>query len=540
MKAIHDSVFSIQENVGLFHKKRKICNFIPRIRRVYRTEDGSTLLELEIQLRASVHERVVRFEKLASFDFESSVVGAICADDQGKPTQRLVVQYLRECLCENRAQQYSSLYITRGGWHEIAGTWCFVAGGTLLGQCGSNDVGLDPELKQRHLACGPEPLDTAESVEFLLRLFLQHSAVRIPTFAFTVVTALRSVLEQEGIPPVGVLYLDGPQGVGKTTVATDFCTLYDQNGRKADIFDASSSDSAILDALASTRDRIVLLDDICNESDAADKRKRLALAAHSVRMAVNDTQRGRRRGWKTEQVRCRAGLVITGEFPLRSASELTRCIRIPIMSRMTGRSASDRMRASASLAGYLSWFAEHMTAERARLRTEFDAFCRESAQRREERLQKSLWQLAWGFDSFLRFALEIRAIDSSCRDAMRELLDKILVDIFRETVALIEELWSSDLRNLAEVIATGIAKRQLSVTRRRGCVCVPLQTLMGYLQEVSAGKICNERQVTAALRQQDLLCMDQTGKSTCKVQGQRMLRIYENKLKARKNHEFCN
>ena len=123
---------------------------------------------------------------------------------------------------------------------------------------------------------------------------------------------------------------------------------------------------------------------------------------------------------------------------------------------------------------------------------------------------------------------------------MRELRDEILVDIFRETAALIEQTWSADMRNLAEVIATGIAKRQLSVTRRRGCVCVPLQTLMGYLQEVSAGKICNERQVTAALRQQDLLCMDQTGKSTCKVHGQRMLRIYENKLKVRKKYEFCN
>lgn len=51
-------------------------------------------------------------------------------------------------------------------------------------------------------------------------------------FSFALFTAIRSLLQREGLPTNAILYIAGTQGFGKSQLAKRYCMLFDDNVRK--------------------------------------------------------------------------------------------------------------------------------------------------------------------------------------------------------------------------------------------------------------------------------------------------------------------
>lgn len=525
------SAFCVTREKQLLEGDREIANFLPAVVRAYWTtgtdgHDPPDIVIIRVQRDGwqDSPEKEIPYEALSRFDFERQFPGCVCADAQGRATKKLVVRFIRERI-DQLPRDLRGVFLPTTGWHENR----FVAGGQLIGAGMYPSPMIAPSAAALSLSALPDFSD-GEAAEGLL-LMLQHIAdVGLPTFAYTLYSSLLSVFRAEGLPTTCVLNLHGAQGFGKTTLAKRLCALYEVDGQAADVFDAGSSFSAVRDALAEARDRVVVLDDVCKSSDASNQRKRLGEAAKLLRVATNEIPIVRKQGRKNACVKCQAGLVITGEIDFGTASDLTRCVHVKLNKPLTDGRAEDRKLAATALAGYLRWFAANAERERECLRIKYAAFRVCERSHREERLQISLWELSWIWASFLRFARTAGAVSEEASKQIESRMDFALQQTFEYTQVQVAALEKQTLQNIAAVIERGVTTGAFPYFVHRGCICVRSEKLQEYMQLVTGRTDLTVKDVTTILRREQLLRMDASGDSTCKIKGKRMLCIPQQKL----------
>lgn len=524
-------VFSVDRQGNLLAGDKQIANFAPQVVCGYRKaqrEGIGPLAALRINFRivgqTEEQSTIIMFQDLNSFDFETNFPGCICSDSNGKSTKKRVVQYIREQIIKCASSIGRGIYYDGTGWYGKQ----FVTGRTVIGADMTYTV--SPSIEGISLASDPA-MTSCEAAEALFSALRRMPDVGLSTFAFTLFSSLRSVLREESLPTACLLYLVGEQGFGKTTLAKSYCSLYNGADKKpVDAFEAHSTDSAMRDALADARDRTVLFDDVCKSTDPSTQRKRRNTAANLGRDATSEIPAIRKSGKAREPVVCNASLVVTGEFPLETPSDLTRCVVVEVKKRLTGGTARDRIIAASALEGFLQWFSEHYDQERARLRIEYNNFRSEDRSHQEERLQISLWELSWAMSSFLRFALEVGAISTQAAAQIDTALTSELHRIFASTLQRVQNLSERSLMSLSNIIAVGAKNRRFPCFSHNGCLCVKSKELTKYLKQVTQRPDLQVNDVTAALRQLNLLRCDRSGKSSRKVNGIRELTIPFDKL----------
>lgn len=378
-----------------------IANFVPQLTNVFKDATrGATGPPVALQVgfvikgQTCKQSATIDYMRLDEFNFESEFPGCICSNNKGCSTRKLIVRYIREQLGHILEAGADGIYYAVPGWHTQLSGLHYVVGNQIIGPSIKESVLIAPAVSCISLF-SDSTLTPCESAEMLIKALTRYPDITVPVYAFTLFGSLRSVLRKEGLPIACVLYLVGNQGFGKTRTAKTFSALYqDDEERLANVSDAKSTEAAMRDALANARDQIVLFDDVCQSTDARNQTARRNLAATLAKAAANEVPITRMRGKVAEIVECRASLVITSEFPLEVASDLTRCVIVNVNRQLTGGDGSDRIAAASALAGYLQWFAEHSEQELHRLRTEYSAFKTKERSHREERLQISLWELS--------------------------------------------------------------------------------------------------------------------------------------------------
>ena len=160
----------------------------------------------------------------------------------------------------------------------------------------------------------------------------QPSAVLLTT-AYTLLTTVRSAVIESGVDLQAVLYITGAQGLGKTTLARRVAGFVNNadTDRPALLFDAGSTLAATWDAMTSARDLPIVVDDLCLSASRAAQQRRKDLGAQLVREAANVTKIIKKApGGQTMTLQNVAGVIMTAEFMLENASDVTRCIMAPI------------------------------------------------------------------------------------------------------------------------------------------------------------------------------------------------------------------
>lgn len=523
---MNSDTFSVDPQGNLLAGDKQIANFAPKVVCGYQMaqrEGIGPLAALRINFRivgqAEEQSTIIMFQDLNSFDFETKFPGCICVDSNGRSTRKRIIQYIREQVVECASSTSQGVYYDYTGWYGKQ----FVMGRTVIG----SDIphAVTPSIKGISLASDPA-VTSCEATEALFFALQRMPDVGLPTSAFTLFAALRSVFREEGLPTACLLYLVGEQGFGKTTLAKSYCTLYNGvDGKPTDAFEAHSTDSAMRGALAGARDRIILLDDICKSTDPKTQRERRKLAAELVRAATSEIPVIRKRGNAIETVVCNASLVLTGEFPLDTPSDLTRCVMVEVRRQLAGGSNQDRSIAASALEGFLRWFSNNSNQERIRLRTEYGSFRSKDRSHQEERLQVSLWELSWAMSSFLRFALDVGAVSEQAATQIDAALTRELKHIFAATLQRVQNMSERSLASLSGIIAAGAKNHQFPYFSHNGCLCVRSKELTKYLKQVTQRSDLQVTDVTAILRQLQLLRCDRSGKSSRKVNGIRELTI---------------
>ena len=526
--------FAIASN-SLLNDGEVIANFVPRIRGLYSANLEEPLrLLLEVTREGAPPQTIVwPAEQLDRLNLEKLIPGCISRDARGRSTRNLVATYLRMQLSQCNLPR--GQYFDQTGWQQIDGQHRYLpdlAPENRLAELpegGSPPYLIAEGVSNYRLSVDPT-LSAATAVEQLLETFLPHLNVYLPVWAYALFSVCRSFLRDSGLPTACILYLIATQGFGKTATAKALCQLFDASGGcMADVYDAGSTMSAMERALMTTRDRSVLLDDIYIGTNKAKQRERLASAAALLRFAANETKRTKTQGSTNVYVSCAAGLVVTGEIPMEASSDVTRCIIVRIREKLAGSSnpvdlESLRHTAATAMQGFLAWFGERYEEFRSRIKSEMESQLAAVKSAPNERVKTSLFELYWLLCRFIDYAEEVGAIPAVAKCKFVQATAYSLTEVWHN---ITEELRRIENRpkTLQEAIVSGVHQRKFYVFQYNGCLCVRLSVLTDYLQKLYRRSDLSKQYVAALLRQNNLLSVDASGKSTKKIKGKRYLCI---------------
>lgn len=519
-----------------------IANFIPTVLGTYQPDndpEGQLQLLLEIRRENTIVRTLVwAAEQLDELNLEKLIPGCICCDDCGHNTKRLINTYLRLQICE--LQSPPGVYINSTGWHNQSGEYRYFFGDASTNFLEKASVSAVPPyliaatVADYHLATAVG-LSESAAVEELLQTFALHPDIYLPVWGFSLFSVMRSFLQDSGMPTACILYIIAVQGFGKTSTAEALCQLFNHaNGQIADIFDAGSTIASMQSILMHARDRAVLFDDVFIGTNKAKQRERRDKASILLRFAANEIPISKKVGSRERSTNCTASLVVTGEIPMESASDVTRCIIVRIQNRLAGFSPSldlDALRHTAATAmqGFLLWFGKQYESKKLRIQADAAKLLSPYNAIPNERVKKSLFELYWLLGSFFDYAEQIKAISANARHQLEHASEQALRYVWQNIQSELRRIENRP-RSLAEVIAEDIRTKQLPAFEHAGCTCVRTGDLVAHLQQVYRRSDLSAHFVTSELRRHNLLSLDNTGKSTKKIAGHRYLCIPKSKL----------
>ena len=237
----------------------------------------------------------------------------------------------------------------------------------------------------------------------------------------------------------------------------------------------------------------------------------------------------------TGSVSCAAGLVVTGEIPMEASSDVTRCILVRIRKKLADPTnpvdlEALRHTAATAMQGFLAWFGERYEEFRSRIKIEMESQLAVVKSAPNERVKKSLFELYWLLCRFIDYAEEVGAIPAVAKCKFVQATAYSLTEVWHN---ITEELRRIENRpkTLQEAIVSGVRQQKFYAFRHNGCICVKLPALTKYLQALYRRSDLSKQYVAALLRQNNLLSVDASGKSTKKIKGKRYLCIPISRLK---------
>ena len=505
-----------------------LANFVPKVQGVYRSSPDLQPALVEIAYTVCGHDAprtsVVLGRNLRTLDFEALDLACRYEITPSKG-RRWVNNYLCGQVANFIVRGDCGVFLNTSGWHDLPSP-AFAAGGKVVGMTPGSAVRLSEGLSSTHLACD-DAVDVNTSVTGLVTAF-QRTPEAMVAFSFALFTAIRSLLQREGLPTNAILYIAGTQGFGKSQLAKRYCMLFDDNVRKlpANSFDAGSTFAGIRDALAQQRDMVVLLDDLCHSSVTSEEANRRKLLSRVIRSATNITSFGK----KLATTISRSLALQAWWSPLRccppsSASELTRCILLRLDHQLTRFTPDDRRFAAAVLQRFIEWFSARQADELQQIRKDFDAFQAGVRNSREMRLQIALWQQGWVFDCFTRFAAEVGVVTPKAAASMNGVFGTLLKRAWDDTVDAIDRLTPVRPESLVSFTVQALQCENIPAIQRHGCLYVRLEDLTEYLRHISRQPSLDPKAVSAALLSAGMLETDASGKNTKKLDGRRYLVI---------------
>ncbi len=202
--------------------------------------------------------------------------------------------------------------------------------GTSIAVCGNSVLGINktPYLLADNIQYSVPPFASGDLAQ-LCDILLIRDPLVLPTVTYVAATMIRSAIRSLGNVWQTVLVLTGGQGLGKTELASRLVRwIHDDATNSCPCFySAGSSPAAMRDAMCEMRDLPLVVDDLCYSASPRLQQKYKDTGAQLVREGANEALIIKKlSSTKTQKLQCQAGLILTAEFALENASDITRCL----------------------------------------------------------------------------------------------------------------------------------------------------------------------------------------------------------------------
>lgn len=443
-----------------------ICNFVPYPARQVAKDNG---LEIErfIEIEGIAPDGELfpaALIPLATFSNTSWVTtswGARAAIEVGMTIKDEVRHAIQTMVTKEHVPE-DTIY-THLGWRKIDGKWCYLHAGGVVG---GPQAEVEPHKRLRRYVLPEKVDDVKEALKASLDLLnVAPREITIPLLALVYLAPLCEPLRIAGIEPGFMVWMFGPTGSMKSTLAALFLSHY---GR----FDNKSLPASFRDTAASlenvtfgAKDSLLVIDDYYPPHSFREREKLGGVAQQLTRAYGDRTGRGR----MTSSLAVRPsypprGMALaTGEELPQGESTMARHVILELppksinMEKLT-KSQAERSLFGNAMRGYLESLAPQIDSLSQELPPLFEEL-RERARKENghPRLPEAVAWLYIGFNCFLEFCVA----------------QKVLTE--EEGATLSEEAWNTLVR---------IAERQSNTSKDQQ----PVFKFFNILQELISQK----------------------------------------------------
>lgn len=435
---------TVIEGRGLCIGDRMICNGIPEIVQAYYRPGDSTPANLLVRIRIGslVDQCVdVAVGDLGYRALHRAIPLLQCTSSRHRAMfDAYLFEKMQKFLespenCTSKAYYFAE----NGIVHLGDGATCVILGNRVLGYKGNRCIAAP-------MCSWNVPFGTSDACIILAKILMEQPSAVLLTTAYTLLTTVRSAVIESGVDLQAVLYITGAQGLGKTTLARRVAGFVNNAGtdRPALLFDAGSTLAATRDAMASARDLPIVVDDLCLSASRAAQQRRKDLGAQLVREAANVTKIIKKApGGQTMTLHNVAGVIMTAEFLLENASDVTRCVMAPITQPLD---LPDALTPSV-MAGAVELFLQHYLLDSENLLRRLHSLLKNNEQIPalqncpEQRVRTNLTALQWAFQEFAAI-LETRFERHDLASDLTQKFQHALADSVEQTNAALARVRS--------------------------------------------------------------------------------------------------
>jgi len=421
----------------------KLCNFYARIRREVVRDDGAEpqiFYEIEGSLADGrpLPPVMVPAPQFGSLNWVPGVWGTQSIVAAGQSTK----DHLRVAIQSISAFSVKREWIfTHLGWRKIDGQWFYLHGKGAIGESGPGaGVTVEPEGALKSYILPDPPPDPAGAV----RASLETLELGKPEQTFPLLAAVYRAPLDEVTKCAGSLFLVGRTGAQKSSLAAiaqgHWGTSFNYNSLPGNW---ESTANSLEKVQFSAKDAILVVDDYCPRGGRQDLAALDRTANRVFRGKSNSAARSRMRpdGSLRPDYQPRSLVVGTGEDVPKGGSLMARMLIITFkpgcvdLQRLTKAQANSREgRLAEAMSAYVQWLAPQVED----LKKEFP----NRVQQLRDELRRQSWahdqtpsilaDLLVGFEQFLKFAVDMKAVDSERAEELWEKGFQALLQLGRQ------------------------------------------------------------------------------------------------------------
>lgn len=215
------------------------------------------------------------------------------------------------------------------GLYKINGETVFCTGGEVIRPSSGAAEGAEIELEaiHQHLDYDPNVPEEEAVAEILNLIALFPDPGRI-VLSQTLVSFMRQAYEDAGKAPSFSVFLYGPSGTQKSTLASFLTQVYNRDEGIAAPTRLSASIAAAVDLLMNTVDQVLVFDDLFPSDSKQVRQKQEELLSEITRYIGDGTIPTRMKGGKLRQGRPKCGVLFTGEYLIGEGSDAARLLPV--------------------------------------------------------------------------------------------------------------------------------------------------------------------------------------------------------------------
>lgn len=356
------------------------------------------------------------------------------------------------------------------GWHkDNEGRRCYNAGDRVI-TAENIEYSPNPELAKAYLFDIYGDDSEFAAIKDVFDIMSIDIKCAVILFCAGILGILRQLVIAAGIKPPCAVYLVGPSGYRKTTLAKLCAKMYNRselvNDFSVDITQLSSSVPAIEAMMETCKDCAFILDDLNKTTDTIVKRqKERTLRAILRNHADNAPRRTIHSGYAIN-----SQLIITAEYIIDNISDIGRCFLVHVENPISTGRLTEAQQKPLALSTFYYFFIKYICTHYDEtvdfIKTEFVKFRNESHahQYHFERVYEMAFLLECMFRIVCRYAIEKEALSEEVYREMLEKFQEILDDAikFHSEIVEIKKADSSEF-NLSRALIYLIKNKKITM-----------------------------------------------------------------------------
>jgi len=542
-------------------KNCPLCNFIPHVISATKPKGSNSLddivVEFQLIIEASTEATIIKMNlsKIKTLDWESIHYRCkLNAELKVSIICKHLFHIIRHQLSSNDLVKEVPIY-EHTGWVMFNDVKAYLAGNkliTLSGIASPTTYQFPNELNKLNLEVD-DTLDIKDTAKYMKNLLDLSPGVSDILVANLLSGLLRSLFVEASIPPKFTCYLVGQPQSKKTSIACHINSIYNrsENSEYA-LINLLSSSSAVHNSINLWHDSCFIVDDLYESANGHEMTTREERLGQVIRTVGNNSAKVTMRGKEPYNAPPNCNVVCTAEYLIPGYSTLSRCVVIhinnPISNELLFESQKNPKALSTFVYHFIRWCCGKYNELISLISSQYNTYLEKRSHRivLNERQYEARFILNTSIKILLQYFIDnqifndisIRAMQIKFRRSYKELLLHQEEDMKQNERSNGENRFSKFIAYLYENNMIELEKKKKNLDNDslgiiyKDNLCLSSTYILSSSRDYFKDGSITINKIITELKQNCLLDLDKSNKSTKKVNGIRLLHIPLNKLES--------